>query len=92
MGWREYVSASIYSPLIVLMFILTVFLYQNHYGLDIVMYLGWGVWMLSIFMGMAPIVILKRRGGVPKGRSYMHTSRLVTDGLYGIVRHPQYTG
>jgi protein-S-isoprenylcysteine O-methyltransferase Ste14 len=30
------------------------------------------------------------KGGVPKGQSYMKTTVLVEDGLYGIVRHPQY--
>jgi protein-S-isoprenylcysteine O-methyltransferase Ste14 len=33
---------------------------------------------------------VKKKGGVPKGKSYMQTSILVDRGVYGIVRHPQY--
>lgn len=56
------------------------------------MYVGVIVWILSIYFAIAPIIILKKRGKVPKGKSYVHTTTLVTNGLYGIVRHPQYTG
>ncbi len=83
--------AAIYSPLIVIEFVVAFFFYQNYYGLTVVMYTGLAVWLLSLFFAFAPIVVLKRRGGVPEGRAYVHTTRLVTDGLYGIVRHPQYT-
>jgi protein-S-isoprenylcysteine O-methyltransferase Ste14 len=38
-----------------------------------------------------PIIVLKRKGGVEKGKSYVATSVLVDSGLYSIVRHPQYT-
>jgi len=29
---------------------------------------------------------------VPKGKAFVHTTRLVDTGVYAIVRHPQYTG
>ena len=38
-----------------------------------------------------PIFVLKRKGGVPKGKSFVHTTVLVDSGLYSIIRHPQYT-
>ena len=41
---------------------------------------------------MAPIVMFPRRGGVPKGKSFVNTTRLVDTGIYAVVRHPQYTG
>jgi protein-S-isoprenylcysteine O-methyltransferase Ste14 len=41
---------------------------------------------------MAPIVMFPRRGGVPKGKSFANTTRLVDTGIYAVVRHPQYTG
>ena len=41
---------------------------------------------------MAPIVMFPRRGGVPKGKSFVNTTRLVATGIYAVVRHPQYTG
>jgi len=39
--------------------------------------------------GIIPIFALRRRGGVPKGKSYVHTTTIVDSGVYGVVRHPQ---
>ncbi|MFC1930235.1 methyltransferase family protein, partial [Chloroflexota bacterium] len=41
---------------------------------------------------MAPIILFPRRGGVPRGKSFVHTTRLVDTGIYAVVRHPQYLG
>jgi protein-S-isoprenylcysteine O-methyltransferase Ste14 len=41
---------------------------------------------------MAPMVMFPRRGGVPKGKSFVHTTQLVDTGIYAVVRHPQYLG
>ena len=41
---------------------------------------------------MAPIIMFPRRGGVSKGKSFVHTTKLVDTGIYAVVRHPQYTG
>ncbi|UCD21910.1 MAG: isoprenylcysteine carboxylmethyltransferase family protein [Chloroflexota bacterium] len=38
------------------------------------------------------MIIFPRRGGVGKGKSFVHTTQLVDTGIYAIVRHPQYTG
>lgn len=52
--------------------------------------LGWVVWAVGMVLVMAPIVMFPRRGGVPKGKSFVHTSRLVDTGIYSVIRHPQY--
>jgi len=54
--------------------------------------LGWIVWAVGMILVMAPIVMFPWRGGVPKGKSFVHTSRLVDTGIYAVVRHPQYLG
>jgi protein-S-isoprenylcysteine O-methyltransferase Ste14 len=36
-----------------------------------------------------PIITFRRKGGVPKGESYIKTTALVDTGIYAIVRHPQ---
>ena len=54
--------------------------------------IAWVVWAVGMVLVMAPIVMFPRRGGVPKGESFVHTTRLVDTGIYAIVRHPQYTG
>lgn len=50
------------------------------------------VWAFGMVLVMAPIVLFPRRGGVAKGKSFVHTTRLVDSGIYAVVRHPQYTG
>jgi protein-S-isoprenylcysteine O-methyltransferase Ste14 len=54
--------------------------------------LGWVVWAFGMVLVMAPIIMFPRRGGVSKGKSFVHTTRLVDTGIYSIIRHPQYTG
>ena len=54
--------------------------------------LGWVVWAIGMVLVMSPIIMFPHRGGVPKGKSFVHTSRLVDTGMYAIVRHPQYLG
>lgn len=54
--------------------------------------LGWVVWAAGMVLVMAPIVMFPRRGGVAKGKSFVHTTRLVDTGIYAVVRHPQYLG
>ena len=54
--------------------------------------IGWVVWAFGMVLVMAPIVMFPRRGGVSKGKSFIHTTRLVDTGIYAVVRHPQYTG
>ena len=53
---------------------------------------GWIIWLFGLLLAFSPNIVLKKRGGVPKGKSYMQTTKLVTDGIYGLIRHPQYTG
>ena len=53
---------------------------------------GCVIWAFGMVLVMAPIVMLPRQGGVPKGKSFVNTTRLVDTGIYAIVRHPQYTG
>ncbi len=54
--------------------------------------LGWVVWVFGMVLVMAPIVMFPRRGGVPKRKSFVHTTRLVNTGIDAGVRHPQYSG
>jgi len=54
--------------------------------------IGCVVGVFGMVLVMAPIVMFPRRGGVTKGKSFVHTTRLVDTGIYAIVRHPQYTG
>jgi len=54
--------------------------------------LGWVSWVIGMVLVMAPIVMFPRRGNVPRGKSFVHTTRIVNTGIYAVVRHPQYLG
>lgn len=77
--------------LTVAQYILTFFIYKLP-GQRALQWVGWAIWMLALVFGFGPIFILRRRGGVAKGKSYIATTRLVDTSLYAIVRHPQYLG
>ena len=53
---------------------------------------GWIIWAVGMVLVMAPINQFPRLGGVPKRKSFVHTTQLVDTGIYAVVRHPQYTG
>ena len=90
--WKKFILSYIWSSLLVAQILLVfVFGMNNRDGLQVIKYAGWIIWALSVLFGWLPIFILKRKGGVGKGKSYVHTSVLVDSGLYAIVRHPQYT-
>ena len=77
------------SILFVTQYFLAFFVYKLP-GLPVLQWLGWFIWFLSVIFGIAPIFILRSRGGVVKGQSYVKTTQLVDSSLYAIVRHPQY--
>jgi len=52
--------------------------------------IGWGFIFLSGIFGMLPIFTFLIKGRVKKGKSYMYTTKIVTRGIYSILRHPQY--
>jgi protein-S-isoprenylcysteine O-methyltransferase Ste14 len=69
--------------------VLSFFLY-NPSGLRGLRYAGWLIWAVMCLFALAPVVTLRSKGSVPKGRSYIHATVLVDSGLYAVVRHPQY--
>jgi len=51
---------------------------------------GFVLFGLSAVFGWLPIFFFRRHGDVAKGKSYMHTTALVSRGPYALIRHPQY--
>jgi protein-S-isoprenylcysteine O-methyltransferase Ste14 len=58
-------------------------------GSEAVRRIGWVLWWTAAVFGWLPIFTFLRKGGVPKGKSFVHTTTLVETGVYAIVRHPQ---
>ncbi len=55
-------------------------------------WIGWVIWLVGMILIISPMILFPRRGGVPRGKAFVHTTSLVTTGIYHIVRHPQYLG
>jgi protein-S-isoprenylcysteine O-methyltransferase Ste14 len=86
--WKMWFLTSVMTVLMVSQIVLVFFLY-NQAGLEALRYVGWAILAVSAVFGWMPIFILRRKGGVPKGKSYVRTTVLVTSGIYAVVRHPQ---
>jgi protein-S-isoprenylcysteine O-methyltransferase Ste14 len=67
-----------------------IFLFYRNLIFEYLDLLGWVLLVLSIYFALAPVYIFKKKADVPKGKSYIHTKVIVEDGVFGIVRHPQY--
>ena len=67
-----------------------ILLFYRNLIIEYIDYLGWGLLVLSIYFALAPVYIFKKIERVPEGKSYIHTKVIVDNGLFGIVRHPQY--
>jgi len=83
------VTGSILTLVTVGQIVLAILLYDRN-GNTVFINLGWVILWLSAAFGWLPIFTFKKWGGVPKGKSYLHTTVLVDRGVYAIVRHPQY--
>lgn len=95
MNWRNILWSTLMTVLCIVCFpanplVLTGTLEVESYLPLIV--IGGIVWAFGMVLVMAPIVTFPRWGGVPKGESFVNTTRLVDSGIYAIVRHPQYAG
>lgn len=89
MSWKDWIASCIYGVAMILQMVNAFFNY-NDLGLDLVANVGWLVMAVSGVFGWMPIFIFRKKGGVPEGKSYIHTTVLVDSGIYAVVRHPQY--
>lgn len=87
-NWKNYIPSSLAGLLTITQFILLFFISKTY--IPSLRYVGYAIWALSAYFGWAPMFIFKKKGGVTKGQSYIHTSKLVDTRVYAIVRHPQY--
>jgi protein-S-isoprenylcysteine O-methyltransferase Ste14 len=84
---HPYALCCISGPLTVAQIILAFVIRQP--GSEVLRWIGWVLWWAGAVFGWLPIFTFRRRGGVAKGKSYVHTTRLVETGIYAIARHPQ---
>ncbi|MDX1797739.1 MAG: hypothetical protein R3255_03740 [Candidatus Lokiarchaeia archaeon] len=87
--WKSYILSIIYWPIIATQIVL-VFFYYNFYQFDIFHWLGWGSLGLFLVIGGLPKKAFKKYGDTEEGKSYLHTTKLVDKGIFGIIRHPYW--
>ena len=87
----DVIPSTFTSILFISQIIVGIYLLSDINQIAILAYIGVGLYIVSGWIfGMLPTVEFRKKGGVKKGKSYIHTTKLVDTGIYSIVRHPQY--
>jgi protein-S-isoprenylcysteine O-methyltransferase Ste14 len=89
--WRSYIWPvvwGIWTALMIAQIVLAFFF--NIPGIQGLRYLGWAILALSAVFGWVPVFTFRKKGGVARGKAYVHTTVLVDSGIYAVVRHPQF--
>ena len=87
----DIIPSTITSLLLFSQIISGLYLLSNINQITILAYTGVGLYVFSgLIFGMLPVFEFRKKGRVKKGKSYIHTTKLVDTGIYSIVRHPQY--
>ena len=85
------IPSTLATLLFISQIIVGIYLLSEVSQIAILAYIGVGLYVFSgIFFGMLPTFEFRKKGDVKKGKSYIHTTKLVDTGIYSIVRHPQY--
>jgi protein-S-isoprenylcysteine O-methyltransferase Ste14 len=87
----EFVPATLATSLFIAQIIVGIYLLSGVSQNEILAYTGIGLYCFSgLVFGLLPVFEFRKKGGVKKGQSYIHTTKLVDTGIYSVVRHPQY--
>jgi len=90
-SWKGHVPGTLSSILFILQIVVGVYLLSEVSQIEALAYVGVGLYVSSgLILGMLPVFEFRKKGGVKKGQSYVHTTKLVDTGIYSVVRHPQY--
>ena len=87
----DFVPVTIVCILFISQIIVGIYLLAGVSQIEILAYVGAGLYVFSgLVFGWLPVIEFRKKGRVRKGKSYIHTTQLVDTGIYSIVRHPQY--
>ncbi len=90
-SWIDVIPSTFSSVLFISQLIVGIYLVSNISQIEILAYAAVGLYIFSgLIFGMLPMIEFRKKGEVKKGKSYIHTTKLVDTGIYSIVRHPQY--
>jgi protein-S-isoprenylcysteine O-methyltransferase Ste14 len=91
LSWKDHVPATFSSILFISQIIVGIYLLSEVSQIEFLAYAGVGLYAFSgMVFGALPVFEFRKKGGVRKGQSYIHTTKLVDTGIYSVVRHPQY--
>ncbi len=91
LSWIDFAPVTLLSLLFISQIIVGIYLLSDISQIPVLAYVGVALYVLSgIVFGMLPVMEFRKKGGVRKGKSYVHTTKLVDTGIYSIVRHPQF--
>jgi protein-S-isoprenylcysteine O-methyltransferase Ste14 len=90
-SWIDVIPSTLTGLLCVSQVMVGIYLLPEISQIEIVAYCGVGLYVfVGIFFGMLPTFEFRKNGGVKKGKSYIHTTKLVDSGIYSVIRHPQF--
>lgn len=79
------------TTLFILQIIVGIYLLSNVSQIEILAYIGAGLYVFSgLIFGWLPIIEFRKKGRIKSGKSYIFTTQIVDTGIYSVVRHPQY--
>ena len=91
LSWIDFGPVTFVSILFISQIIVGIYILSDVSQIEILAYVGVGLYVFSgIVFGMLPVMEFRKKGRVRKGKSYIHTTKLVDTGIYSIVRHPQF--
>jgi protein-S-isoprenylcysteine O-methyltransferase Ste14 len=87
----DVIPSTFTSLLFISQIIVGIYLISDISQIQILAYIGVGFYIFAgLIFGMLPLFEFRKKGRLVKGKSYIHTTKLVDTGIYSIVRHPQY--
>ena len=90
-SWMDVIPITFTSLLFISQIIFGIYLLSDISQIEILAYIGVGLYVFSGWIfGMLPVIEFRKRGRVKRGKSYIQTTKLVDTGIYSIVRHPQF--
>ena len=90
-SWKDHVPVTFSTILFIGQIVTGFYLLADVNQITILAYTGAGLYIFSgIVFGALPVFEFRKKGEVKKGKSYIHTTKLVDTGIYSVVRHPQY--
>ena len=90
-SWIDFAPVTLVTIFFISQIIVGICLLSEVSHIEILAYIGVGLYVVSgLVFGCLPVIEFRKKGGVRKGKSYIHTTKLVDTGIYTIVRPPQY--